>query len=473
MTDLNRALEKAFRETAKGKDKGGFAAAVFDRDGVFFTAFDDFSDKKNGTRPGPDSLFMIGSNTKVLDALGIFRLYEEGKLSLTDPVTRFIPEFRVKSRTPMREVTVADLLMHRGGIRCDLYEYLVDGPHSLEDIVPALADTYTTRRPGTMFSYSNLGYGLIGIIESRITGKSYPEFLSEWVLEPLGMEAYLGPEKTLPEEVRDRVARSYSKNGRRVYDPLGTLLPAGTCTYTTPMSLARVGIMFLNNGTIDGKQFLRPETVELMETLKISDVLDETIACIGYGLYHHNLPLRYETGRTLGHGGDTIYHHSTFDFLPQEKVGAVVMGNFDGAAPLVRQISRELFNAYLSEKGFPEKKDTAAPAEDRAEKLTGKYDTRFGQLDFAESEDGTVHFTIKDMQAKLTPYDNGWSLCEETVEEGKEPSESFPAGLMFRPAKYFGYDILLSRQNGITQAAGIIHEEPGRNEAWEAAYGKY
>ena len=334
---------------------------------------------------------MIGSNTTVLTALGIFRLDENGVLKLEDPITKSIPEFSVKSRIGEYEITVENLLMHRAGIQCDLYPYISGSHYHYTDIIDALKDTYRTSVPGTMFSYSNLGYTLLGIIIERASGIPYPEFLQEKLLSPLDMEVYFQREEDLPESVRDRVARSYDRNGKRVIDPLGVLVPAGSSTYTTLESLAKIGQLFMNDGVYKGKRLYKKETLQRMRTLKIQDEWDKELAIVGYGLYYRRFNPSYVTEQAIGHGGATVYHHSSFDLLSDSKAGIIVFSNFETARPVVNAVESDLFDTYLGELGFTKKtrKRAGYPTFDPT-RYVKKYDTMFGPLDFTVSEKGQL-----------------------------------------------------------------------------------
>ena len=227
MTEKKDVLEEAFLKAIGKKNKGAVSAVIFDNEKILRSFYDGFINKEKKLSPRQDSLFMIGSNTKVFTSLGIFRLLEDGKLKLEDPITDYIPEFSVKSRIGEYPVTIENLLMHRGGIQCDLYRFFVDENSSYEEVAEGLKDTYRTSVPGEMFAYSNLGYSLLGIIEERISGKPYVEFLKEVLFDPLGMEVYYAVEKQLPESLADRVAHCYDKKGKRCEDMAGRMYPAG------------------------------------------------------------------------------------------------------------------------------------------------------------------------------------------------------------------------------------------------------
>ena len=468
-------LNQAFLKTVNKKNKGAVSAIIFDNEKVLFSFSDGYIDKKRKLVPQEDSLFMIGSNTKILTALGIFRLYEDGKLKLDDPITKYIPEFSVKSRLGEYEVTIENLLMHRAGIQCDLYPYIIGSKYHYTDVIDALKETYRTTIPDTMFSYSNLGYTLLGIIVERASGRPYVQFIQEELLTPLKMEVYFHREEDLPEAVSDRIARSYDKKGKRVIDPLGVLVPAGSNTYTTLSSLAKIGQLIMNEGYAEGRQLYKPETIQFMKSLNIKDELDKELAEVGYGLYHRRISLDYETGRVIGHGGATVFHHSRFNFLEDEKIGVIVFSNFETAPSVVGRVETTLFNTYLKEAGFP-KKDTLKRSyvSFDPQKYAKKYDSAIGLIDFTVSENGELTTKLKNIDYSVKLTDDGWLEARPKPIWTKLPpfSKSLKP-LRFCQSQYLGSDVLLLEQSGFKQIIGERYIEPNISSAWLKALGTY
>jgi D-alanyl-D-alanine carboxypeptidase len=93
----SRKLDAVFTETIRKANKGAISAIIFNEDSILYEAHDGWIDKKNRRKPADDSLYMIGSNTKVMTTLGLMRLWEDGKLDPQDDIRRYIPEFSVKA----------------------------------------------------------------------------------------------------------------------------------------------------------------------------------------------------------------------------------------------------------------------------------------------------------------------------------------------------------------------------------------
>ena len=150
----------------------GFSVALFDNEKIIYNHHEGYINKTKEYKTDDDSMFMIGSNTKVLTSISLFQLLEQGKLSLDDDIKKYIPELNIKSKFDYDKITIRQLLMHRGGIQCDLYNLCLDNDREYHEIIKELENTYLTRKPGTMFAYSNNGYTLLGIIIERISGLS-------------------------------------------------------------------------------------------------------------------------------------------------------------------------------------------------------------------------------------------------------------------------------------------------------------
>jgi len=139
---------------------------------------------------GPDSLFPIASSVKLATGLTLHRLCELGRLALDDPLARHLPE----AAAARPDVTLRALLSHVSGLPLDLSPESVTFDEKLDwpTLKQACLCTPLQDAPRVHFQYSNLGYGLLGITIERASGMSYQDAVRSLVLEPLGIEAYLG-----------------------------------------------------------------------------------------------------------------------------------------------------------------------------------------------------------------------------------------------------------------------------------------
>jgi CubicO group peptidase (beta-lactamase class C family) len=134
----------------------------------------------------PETRFHIASVSKPLTAAAILQLEEQGRLSLADHVSRFVPTFPNGDR-----ITLDNLLTHTSGIPDinDLSDYdtFARSPHTLQELVDKFANVALEFQPGSGYSYSNSNYNLLALVLEKVTGETYGDYLRKHILDPLGM----------------------------------------------------------------------------------------------------------------------------------------------------------------------------------------------------------------------------------------------------------------------------------------------
>jgi CubicO group peptidase (beta-lactamase class C family) len=319
-----------------------------------------------------DAIFRIASMTKPVTSVAIMMLYEEGKLFLTDPVSRFIPAFKgstvmegtgaeAKSVPARRAITIRDLLAHKSGIT---YGFLNGGPvgdgyrksgvtdgltqttMTLEEGINKLATQPLVSQPGAAFNYS-LSTDVLGRVVEVVSGQPYNVFLRERIFRPLKMA---DTDFSVPEAKWSRFVTVYSPDGkggiRPMTDPEAfgnthmspwasykegkTYFSGGAGLASTARDYARFGNMLLNGGVLEGVRLLSPKTIELMTISHTSD-LTPPLQLLGPGV-NFGLGFRVITdlAATQGLGSDGLYgwsgiYGTNFWVDPKEKLVAVMM----------------------------------------------------------------------------------------------------------------------------------------------------
>jgi CubicO group peptidase (beta-lactamase class C family) len=259
--------------------------------------------QRDNARSAPmerDTLFRIASMTKPVTSVAALMLMEEGKLALADPIKKWAPEFAnmrvltsptgpVEDTYPSpRDITIEDLLTHRAGLA---YGFTSIGPiahahqKALGDVLNtdtgpdpwmrALASLPLSYPPGQRFHYSH-ATDVLGFIVGRIAGSGFRQFLMERILGPLSMtdtDFYIPPAK------RDRAAVVYrleEDSGTlepvpfRQYDAAPAFCGGGGGLVSTADDYLRFARMLLGQGEVDGIRLLKPETVRLMTTSRLT-----------------------------------------------------------------------------------------------------------------------------------------------------------------------------------------------------------
>jgi CubicO group peptidase (beta-lactamase class C family) len=193
-TDWRPRVESVVEEVMKDRAVPGFVIAVARGDGPpeYLVIGADGA----GRPLSEDSLFPIASVTKLATALAILRLADRGALAIDDPLDRHLPD----AAAARDGVTLRTLLSHSAGLPDDVDPELAPYTPTLDWSVLSRACLATppVAPPGTVVRYSNVDLGLLGLVIERLAGQPYPAAVADLVLEPLGMEGYIGDEPPRP-----------------------------------------------------------------------------------------------------------------------------------------------------------------------------------------------------------------------------------------------------------------------------------
>lgn len=216
-----------------------------------------------------DSVYCNMSLSKAYTAAIILYLVDQGKLSLSDRVADFIPEYGVRGKS---ETEVWNLMNHTAGAWSGFVPppplTMPDSFH-LDRIVPVIASLQVDFRPGTQVCYSPFaGHAILGEIAQRITGKTFAQLAHDVLFAPLGMGATYGHDPDDPHHVRIRMAdHNPGAASVDVMEGLNNLMRPGTClpggsAFSTAADVFRFAEMQRCGGTLDGFRFLSPAIVD-------------------------------------------------------------------------------------------------------------------------------------------------------------------------------------------------------------------
>ncbi len=296
------------------------------------------ADIEAGRAMKKDTIFQIMSMTKNFTGVGIMMLAEEGKLTLRDPVERFIPEFhdqRVATTTgpdatrlaaPLRPMTIADLMTHTSGM-FDGSPYEINGYSQkmnipLADLMKVFAKQPLLFQPGTRWSYSSPGIDVLGRIIEVCSGMKYEEFIAQRILKPLGMkDSFFFP----PADKIDRIAMVYENHGGKLVRSPGTILGGDPAAhragavfpapswglYSTAEDLLRFYEMLRGEGTYQGQRYLSRYSVKRMTEVHTEGI--HPAGWLGGGAYGLTFEVVDEAyGELAGHTKGTFGHGGAF-----------------------------------------------------------------------------------------------------------------------------------------------------------------
>ena len=245
-----------------------------------------------------DTIFRIASLTKPITCAGVMILVDEGRVSLIDPVERYLPEFKelklnrcgtrggynCAAVTPSRPVNILDLMTHTSGLPGTVSLSGGAAPDTLTRMVAGVSRATLLFEPGTAWNYSNVGIAALGRIIEVVAGQPYDRFMAERVFQPLAMKDTFF---VVPPDKRNRVAAvyTYESDGlkRATLNPPKYPAPEGGLL-STASDLARFHQMMLNKGTLDGQRILSAAAVEAMTTSQTGSIKAGFAPGVGHGL---------------------------------------------------------------------------------------------------------------------------------------------------------------------------------------------
>ncbi len=327
-------LEVVVREEMREWGIGGIAVALVEDQHVVYAA--GFGEAKR------DSLFRVGSISKLFNAVAVMQQVEAGKLDLDAPLPADVSPINPFSGEP--KVTLRHLLTHRSGLPREgaVGGYMDDSEPGLPATVASVAASVLVTRPGEKTRYSNLAPSVAGQLVARASGMSFEDYQRQHILTPLGMT---NSAWTIANAPRKRIVVSHMRvaDGRggfkRQEAPLFDLgtIPAGNL-FSSVDDLARfASALIAGDGGV-----LKTETLEQMWKPQFTEEKS------GFGLAF--MIGKFREHRTVGHNGAVFGHSTSFVVLPEKKIAVIVLGNEDIVNGRIRRISNFALSEMLASK---------------------------------------------------------------------------------------------------------------------------
>lgn len=309
---------------------GSISALVFSGGKIIFARAYGLAEREKSIPADTATIYRAASITKTLTAAMMMVLVQRGQLNPDDPVEKYLPEIkRVKKYWRKTPITFAQLAAHTSGLekepRAKGYD---EGPFDEWEnkLIGLISKTKASSAPGERFRYSNIGYGILGLALSRVTGKPYTQLAKELVFDPVGMHSSFF--------VTDSASKSRLASGY-ICDPFegtvdgqlpqaehkgrGYKVPNGGL-YTTPADLARL-LMALCPGS--QSPLLDEKHRNMMQTIQTPESRE-----YGYGL-GFNIPKTGNGIKIVEHDGGVPGYQCNMVMNPETCTGVIIMRNYD------------------------------------------------------------------------------------------------------------------------------------------------
>lgn len=327
----------------------GAAAGVLVGDEIV-TAAAGLANKNTGLEATPDTLFQIGSVTKVYTATLTMQLVDDGLIGLDEPVATYLDGATVGNYDEAREITVRQLLCHTSGMAGDHFADFGRGDDAVERFVDALVDQPKVHATGEIMSYCNAGYVVLGRLVELLRDKPWHTAVKDHIADPIGAHDTV----TLPEEaILRRIAvghmgdpedPSAPAEAAPVWSLTPAMAPAGAQTCTTPADLLAFARLHLDGGTApDGTQVLSPASAKAMQEPQVDlpsrAVLNATAWGLGWILFD------WDGVRVVGHDGGTLGQGCFLRLVPDQDLAiAIHVNDSRRGSRVIKDLSRRLFD---------------------------------------------------------------------------------------------------------------------------------
>jgi len=313
---LAKSIEATLAPHFKTDEPG--ATVILTRDGkpIYRGAFG-LANVEKQTPLLPDDVLRIGSLTKQFTAVAILMLADQGKLSVSDPITKYLSDYPKTGDA----VTIEHLLTHTSGVpsytSSPEYGASMSKAVTVNEMINRFKDLPLNFTPGSKWDYSNSGYFLLGAIIERVSGMSYADFVAKSIFEPLGMKdsAYEGYERSSKKRVE-----GYANN-TRVAPPLHMSQP-----YAAGSLLSSVDDLAKWDAAISAGKLLKPETWKRAFTAYTLSDGSKTVYGYGWGVR------KFQGQDAMAHSGGINGFVSYGVRIPASKVYAAMLFNRGGGA---------------------------------------------------------------------------------------------------------------------------------------------
>lgn len=300
-----------------------------------------YMDKEQSRPVSEDTLFEIASISKSFTGLGIAKLVEQGRISLSDPVSMYLPEFHGVIDDTSYEITLSQLLYHTSGIPFEsitMFKETSD-QQALLDVAMSMSGYELAREPGRRFEYATVNYDILGAIIEQVTGIDYRTYIETEVLQPVGM---LDSSVGVPlnkEQMADGFKISFFKPSYYDAPRFASNEPAGYIISNTKDMMAYMKYQVgLNNNDLDSIRLMTHEP-------------DESVRSFNNAFYAHGWFYQLNGENEINHGGNNPNFTTFISFNDAMDSGLIMLSNSnsENVQELARHIAHRLYGGQLQE----------------------------------------------------------------------------------------------------------------------------
>ena len=379
------------------KNIAGATLCIIKDGGIIIKKGYGYSNYSERTLVNPDeTLFRIGSVSKLFVWLAVMQQVERGNLDLNRDINDYLVDFKIPN-TFEGPITLTHLMSHTPGFEDKLIKLFTLDPNEIKPLSEILKNEIPARiRPaGLHASYSNHGTAIAAHIVEIVSGMSWDDYVEKNIIFPLGLKSTTF-RQPLPESLAPFMSHGYKYvAGEMVEKPFEIipLSPAGAAT-TNASDMAVFMQMILNRGSYNGVEILDTATFNLM--MKPVMFHAEGVNPCRFGF----MDVSHKGVKIIGHGGDTFWFHSLIALIPDQDLGLFLSFNTDGGGGTYVEVFDKLFDQFLVENFEP--LPAIKLATEDLKKFEGEYMVnRYPHNDYLKLISLMARFKITSQEEKL------------------------------------------------------------------------
>lgn len=378
---IKYAVSELIRKEMKAKDVPGLSIALVEDQKIVWAEGFGYANRAQRLPARADTLYSIGGLSMLFTAAALLQFADQGAIDLDQPVTKYLPEFSMRTRFPQSPaITPRHLLAHLSGLPAMHFMNMwTPEPEPLAAFVARLKNEYVANPPGRLFSPSFPGYDVLGrVIETRCK-KPFAECMQERLLAPLGM-----PRSTFNMARADRAlfATHYWSDKPVLSVTVRDIPAAGLVSSVT--ELTRFMQMIFSNGKLDGKLILKTHSVNEMLRVQNAGIALDLDTRVGLGWRLSGV--RFPQARTVAWlNNESPFGRGRMLLVPEHKLGVIVLTNSSNSTEPVEKISERLMELVLQNRKpvTPAEKQQvimASTTPSKREDIVGNYATSLGLI---------------------------------------------------------------------------------------------
>ncbi|HVW15897.1 MAG TPA: serine hydrolase domain-containing protein, partial [Mucilaginibacter sp.] len=316
-TQLDKKVDSAARKYIQKANTVGLCIGIL-KDGVVSTYNYGETERGNNKLPDANTLFEIGSITKTFTATLLAYYADQHKVKLTDPIVKYLPD-SVAANKQLQGITLEMLSNHTSGLPRlpDNYVNHASVPqdpykdYNKQNLFEYLKSCKLVTKPGEQYAYSNLGMGILGMILSQLSGKTFEQMVEQVICHPLGMQSTV---QTVTPALQKRFAKVYNEDGQETLPwHFNVLAPCGALHST------------VNNMLAYARANMTPAPTAVSKALQLTHQVTYTQKDLKLGLGWHIIIIN--NVQYYFHDGGTYGSSSFLVFNPQKKLAVVILSN--------------------------------------------------------------------------------------------------------------------------------------------------